>query len=178
MKQLGILEIKVTITLSLRSTLTMQVVRWRQRNLKKVCCTISVFAYKSSCFFIIFLFPSSVSWQLELTNSTILQNNSPISIYLNCNVTPLSRNFQKRLKHKENHTNIEKMTRKPQSHVRINISIYWMWDILYMRQFDWKRATNTTSSGTDRESLLEDRIFVFHFNFRGCGWNLLVLPFK
>ena len=33
--------------------------------------------------------------------------------------TPLSRNFQKRLDHKGNQSKYRKMTRKPQSHVRI-----------------------------------------------------------
>ena len=33
--------------------------------------------------------------------------------------TPLSRNFQKRLDHKGNQSKCRKMTRKPQSHVRI-----------------------------------------------------------
>ena len=42
--------------------------------------------------------------------------------------TPLSRNSQKRLKHKENQTKYRKMTRKPRSHVRI--LIYRTWAIL------------------------------------------------
>ena len=38
-------------------------------------------------------------------------------------MTPLSRNSQKRIKHKENQTKYRKTTRKPRSHVRILICI-------------------------------------------------------
>ena len=64
--------------------------------------------------------------------------NSPLSIYYNSSMTPrlqeqnckflttpLSRNFQKRLEHKENQTKYRNMTEKPQSHVRIFIYRTW-----------------------------------------------------
>ena len=65
--------------------------------------------------------------------------NSPLSIYYNSSMTPrlqeqnckflttpLSRNFQKRLEHKENQTKYRNMTGKPQSHVRTFIYRTWV----------------------------------------------------
>ena len=75
-------------------------------------------------------------WQTVASNDP--KNNSPRSIYLNSNMTPrlsaqnrkffttpLSRNSQKRLQHKETQTKYRKMTRKPQRNIRILIYRTW-----------------------------------------------------
>ena len=56
--------------------------------------------------------------------------------------TPLSRNSQKRLEHKENHTKYRNMTRKPRIHVRILIYRTWAKNRKNCWKEDWERVSH------------------------------------
>ena len=79
-----------------------------------------------------------------------IYHNSNVTLRVwgqNCNFfTPLPHNSQKRLEHNENQMKQRKMTRKPRSHVRINIHVSNMGYYEYGR-----RSQQPTQQAFDRE---------------------------